>query len=59
MDNKCMKQTIPFKILCKRYRTAPIPPLLKRNKQLLLVMCSIKPIFTTLERIIGHPVKIV
>ncbi len=50
MDNKGMKQTILFKILCKRYRTPAIPPSYKRNKPVILLICAIKPIFTTMER---------
>ncbi len=50
MDNKGMKQTILSKILCKRYRTPGIPPPSKRNKPVLLLICAIKPIFTTMER---------
>ncbi len=57
MDNKCMKQTILSKILCKRYRTWRIQAVQKRNNPLILVICSIKPIFTTFERIKGQPVK--
>ncbi len=57
MDNKCMKQTIFFKILCKRYRTPRITPALKRNNRLILVICSIKPIFTTCQKIKGHPIE--
>ena len=59
MDNKSMKQTILFKILCKRCRTSHIPFVLKRNKPLVLVICPIKPIFTTLERKEGSRLKIV
>gem|GEM_PF-2302360 len=59
MDYKYMKQTISFKILCKRYRTPEIVPAQKRNPLLILVICSIKPIFTTSDRKKGSCLKIV